>query len=248
MTARPSHVIIHAGFHKTGTSSAQAFLRANKDVIRRHAAFFLRWRFPDVVVAARAYSNRRDDLSREKFRFRFLGLLGDITVRKDRPLLMSCEELIGHMPGHAQITDFSAAPDLCEDMADLLRHIWGEDLRITFLFTTREAEAWFASAWAHCVLTSKLKVGLDAFKDRMPQAADFAAITQAVADRVGPAQVDAVALEALVNRPLGPGAVFLPYLDLPDEAMDALVDVAPQNVSPPRDMVERALRRNRLKG
>lgn len=248
MTDRPTRVILHAGFHKTGTTSAQNFLRANRAVIWPHAAFALKFRFEEVTRAARAFSNTRDAFAREKFRFRFIGFLGRLPNWPGRPLVIASEELLGHMPGHKRIRDFSAAPELCEDMADALRHHWGEDLAISFLFTTRAAEDWLASAWAHCVMKSGMKRDAAQFAERYRAATDFEAVAGAVRERVGGAEVRTAALEEIARHPLGPGSVYLDALGLPEDAVAALRPIEVRNRrADPADVAEK-LARNQARG
>lgn len=243
--ALPARIIVHPGFHKTGTTTAQTFLRENRKVIRRHADFVLKWRFEPVTRAARAFSNSRSDLDRARFRFRFIGFLGTLEPMAKKPLLISSEELLGHMPGHKAITDYSAAPDLCEDMADALRHHFGAAVPLTFLFTTRGARAWLQSAWAHTVTRSKETRDRAGFDADLAGAANFDTVLSAVRRRVGSAEVVARALEDVADDPLGPGAYFTRALDLPDRAIAKLRAVDPQNVALDVQALDASLAHNR---
>jgi hypothetical protein len=50
----PRRVILHAGFHKTGTTSVQEFLRANRSALKKHVAIRLKPQMRDLIHAARA--------------------------------------------------------------------------------------------------------------------------------------------------------------------------------------------------
>ena len=52
-------IIIHAGFHKTGTTSLQQNLRANRAVLRPDIRLVLRPGMTALCESARAYSRSR---------------------------------------------------------------------------------------------------------------------------------------------------------------------------------------------
>ena len=57
-------LVLHAGFHKTGTTSLQQTLRKNKRLLSRHWRVFTRLGQEPLCEAARAYSVRREPLER----------------------------------------------------------------------------------------------------------------------------------------------------------------------------------------
>ncbi|HAC50653.1 MAG TPA: hypothetical protein DCE85_15435, partial [Sulfitobacter sp.] len=71
----PRRIILHPGFHKTGTSSLQATLRANRTALKPHVALRLRWHMKDLLHATRGYSTWRDPLTLLKAEHRFETLL-----------------------------------------------------------------------------------------------------------------------------------------------------------------------------
>jgi hypothetical protein len=104
----PRRVIIHAGFHKTGTSTIQATLRENRVAMKRHVALRMRWHMKDLVAATRGYSTWRDPLTMIKVQHRFGLMLNELPVMPRRTLIISSEELAGHLPGRDDITDYCA--------------------------------------------------------------------------------------------------------------------------------------------
>lgn len=222
-------IVIHPGFHKTGTTSAQALLRENRKELRRHTHFFLKWRFEDVTFASRGYSTWRDAFAREKFRFRLLSFLGELDLNPDKPLLLTSEELAGHLPGRAGIRDYGATADLCEDLADAVRHRFGADADLRFVFTTRAAQPWLRSAWGHHVARSDMTLDWEEYREAFAGAADFAAVLDAVRDRVGGASVVSQSLEDLALMRLGPGKALLDAVGVPLQAQDRLQPVSVRN-------------------
>ena len=76
----PRKVVIHAGFHKTGSNTVQQTLRLNRPVLRRVMASVLKPMMGDVVGAARTYSVTGDPLERARFAARMVLLLQDQPV------------------------------------------------------------------------------------------------------------------------------------------------------------------------
>ena len=114
-------IVIHGGFHKTGTTTVQRTLHANGPVLWPVMALGLRWRLKPVLAAARAYSVWGDPVSLTLFAERFDAYLGSIELGKFRGLCVSSEELVGHMPGRDEITDYGAAPVLLSALIPVIR-------------------------------------------------------------------------------------------------------------------------------
>jgi len=112
-------IVVRAGFHKTGTTSAQSFLAENGPVLRPAMALGMGY----------------------KFRRRFQSYLNGLNLGK-RDLLISSEELSGHMPGRGDLADYSAAPILMRENKDVLKTTY-PNCDLTFVFTLRKAETWW---------------------------------------------------------------------------------------------------------
>ena len=91
----PRKIIIHAGFHKTGTSSLQQVLRANRPLLQPELAMRLKGQMQDLTHATRGYSTWRDDLILVKAATRFGAVLDDLVTMPKRALLISAEEFSG---------------------------------------------------------------------------------------------------------------------------------------------------------
>ncbi|MDF1856726.1 sulfotransferase [Pseudooceanicola sp.] len=187
-------VVIHAGFHKTGTSSIQAALKANHPRLAAHVQVLLKPQLTALLHAARGYSTWRDPLTLAKFTSRAETLVAGLSGLKQRPLILSAEELSGHMPGRAGIDDYSAAPELMADLtAAILRRFPRAEIRL--VYSTRSAESWLRSAhWEH-VKSSSLTDDLATFSARLAGAADLNAAAETVAARIAPLPVTCLPLE-----------------------------------------------------
>ncbi|MEL7098037.1 MAG: hypothetical protein AAGM84_04340 [Pseudomonadota bacterium] len=239
----PRRVVLHIGFHKTGTSSVQAVLRANRAVLKRHAALRLKPQIKELLHGSRGYSTWRDPLSLAKTARRFDAMLGALPGMPRRALIVSAEELSGHMPGRGDLMDYGAAPELVRVYAGSVRKRFPE-AQLVIYAGIREAEAWLRSAYWEHVKSSSMVLDFDAFADRYAAAADFAAILDRVAER---AEVDVTsgALEAHQDDALGPAAGLFAQCDMPPDILSALAPVPATNTRLPEAVLLDLLAANR---
>lgn len=223
----PARIVLHPGFHKTGTSTVQAFLRENRKALAPHVALRLRWHLRDVLAAARGYSTDRDPLTLIKFQARFGALMNDIPYMPRRTLILSAEELLGHLPGRGGIADYGAAPVLLYACCEIAQARFPQSEILIYLSTRAPAE-WLASAhWEH-VKSSAMTLPLDVFSARFERAAALDDMADEIASRV-PVPVHRAALEAASLLPLGPADPLIALCDLPDDLRGRLTPVAPVN-------------------
>ncbi|SIN75145.1 hypothetical protein [Vannielia litorea] len=207
--ARPVRVVVHMGFHKTGTTSAQSFLRHNGKHLWPVMALGLRQQLEPVLFATRAFSTWRDVLSLEKLRLRFAAYLAGLHLGQKRDLLLSSEELAGHMAGRPGLPDYSAVPEIAEVMEQEILAAWPA-ADVTFFFSLRAPGPWLKSAWSEHVKSSRMTLDFAAFEAANPSAANFASIIAATQARVQ-STVTTAWLEKIGTLPFGPAT---PLLDL----------------------------------
>lgn len=241
----PQRVVIHAGFHKTGTSSAQAVLRANGPVLWPVMALGLRPRLAPVLSAARGYSTWRDPLTLAKVGYRFGLYLRELNLPPKRQLLISCEELSGHLPGRGDLEDYSAAPQLMRALAAELEAAFGDRLDLTFFFSLRQPGTWLKSAWWEHVKSSRMVLDFDEYERRYADSADLPEVVAQIERAVAPHRVVTAWLEETGALPLGPATPLLDLMRLPPKRRAALAQAPPRNVARPGAMVDRLLEINR---
>jgi hypothetical protein len=207
----PRRIILHAGFHKTGTTSVQATLRKNRTALKKHIALRLRWHLRDVLAATRGYSTWRDPLSMIKVQHRFEAMLGELPGMPRRSLIISAEELCGHLPGRGDLADYATAPILLYAFWESIRARFPKSEILIYL-STRAPEPWLHSAWAEHVKASNMILDLPDFQKKFHEAADLTGMVAEIASCV-PCAVHHSALEDCADLPLGPAD---PLLDLCD--------------------------------
>lgn len=239
----PRRIILHAGFHKTGTSTIQATLRENRVALKKHVALRLRWHMKDIVSAARGYSTDHDPLTLIKLQTRFGRMMNELPGMPRRTLIVSAEELAGHLPGRGEIADYAAAPVLLYAYWEIAKARYPEAEVLIYL-STRAPDAWLASAhWEH-VKASNMTMSFDEFAARYHTAGQLDKMIAEVASRV-PAPVHSHALEDCRDLPLGPADPLLDLCQLPLSLRATLVPVSPANARLGADVLDEMIAINR---
>jgi len=239
----PRRIILHAGFHKTGTTTLQATLRENRAALKKHIALRLRWHLKDLLSATRGYSTWRDPLTMLKVQDRFEAMLNELPGMPRRSLIISSEELCGHLPGRGDLMDYSAAPVLLYAFWDSARQRFPKADILIYL-TTRASGAWLRSAWAEHVKSSGMTLDYPAFETKYAAAAKLEEMVQEIASRV-PAPVHHAALEDCADLPLGTADPLLDLCDIPLALRGTLHAPPPANTRLEDDILRQMLQINR---
>lgn len=239
----PRRIILHAGFHKTGTTTLQATLRENRSALKKHIALRLRWHLKELLSATRGYSTWRDPLTMLKVQDRFERMLNDLPGMPRRSLIISSEELCGHLPGRGDLMDYSAAPVLLYAFWDSIRQRFPKADILIYL-TTRAPDAWLRSAWSEHVKSSGMTMDFAAFERKYAEAAELDAMAQEIASRV-PAPVHHAALEDCTDLPLGTADPLLDLCEIPLALRSTLHAPAPANTRLEDDILQQMLQINR---
>lgn len=239
----PRRIIIHAGFHKTGTSSIQATLRENRVAMKRQVALRLRWHMKDLVAATRGYSTWRDPLTMIKVQHRFGLMMNELPGMPRRTLIISAEELAGHLPGRGDLADYSAAPILLYAFWEIAKERYPA-AEILIYLSTRGPDTWLASAYWEHVKASNMTLDFDAFALRYQKAANLDAMVAEIASRV-PVPVYHSSLETCAALPLGPATPLLKLVDLPEDVQANLVPAPKANERLGDDVLSALLEVNR---
>ena len=223
----PRKIILHAGFHQTGTSTVQAVLRENRKAMKKYVALRLRGQMKGLVHATRGYSTWRDPVTLTKAQLRFEKLLAELPGMPKRTLIISAEELAGHLPGRGHAADYSAAPILIHMMWQSAQDAF-PDAEFAVYLSTRGPEEWLPSAYWEHVKASSMTMEYTEFTERYARAADLTGMVAEVASRM-PCPVHATALEDCGHLPLGPADPLLDLAGIPDDLRATRVPVPRAN-------------------
>lgn len=246
----PIRVIVHVGFHKTGTSSLQSYLGKNRDLFAPYFAFYGKADFLQAGSAARIYAQKPFPWRLRAFRQRLDGFLASIP---DQPVIvLSRETFSGSMPGHRKVFGrlikgyASSAVPLGRQIIAALKARFGNEVRIEFLYTTREREAWLSSVYGHLLRSIHLTQDETAFRAQFPRFPHLADEARRIAGKLDLAAVHIVDLAEIGKRPEGPAAAVLDLVDLPADLV--LPQASRANVGQSHDLRATFLDMNRKGG
>jgi len=239
-------VIIHAGFHKTGTTTAQRFLMHNGEHIWPHHAIAIQHRIRDPLQFALAYSTGAGVVALEEFRSRFKAFLKTLDLGRERGLIISAENLAGMMPGkNGLVEGYNACPMLMKTVVQCIEDVIDPNPDMAFHFSTRGEEAWLRSIWWHNLSKTRLTQNFNAFATALGPTCDLEETVQHVQKAVAPYPVTSRSLEKTTGQQFGPATPLIDLLNLPKATCNALQNIPAENVMPSRTLVKAFLKLNR---
>ena len=235
MTTR--RIIVHPGFHKTGTSSLQTYCAQHRKALRPYMTFYGKAAFLQTGSAARIYGQKPYPWRLRAFRRHLDQFLA--TVPDDPVIVLSRETFSGAMPGHRRllgrmVQDYRrAAVPLGQQIIAGLRARFGPEVRIEFLYTLRDQDPWVRSVYGHLLRSIHLRDDFDAFRARFPDLIDLREEAARISAGLPLDAVHLVRLEDVGDRHEGPAAGLLDLLDIPADVRAALPPATRANVGQP---------------
>jgi hypothetical protein len=238
-----TRVLVHAGFHKTGTTSLQTFLALNRAAYAPDVHLAIRDDLGLARHTGRLYGQRpgrvRLMLHRRALA-RFVARLPEVPL-----ILISRETLAGAMPGYQRhdgttVHVYAEAPALLSALKDALVARFGTGARIELAFTTRAPQAWGKSLYRHWLRTLPLTESPETFAARIGPLPGLDATARDLGQRLA-LPLHVWPLEDWGNAPLG---VPEPLLDLIGRP-PGLVPAPRRNPAGSADLARRFLELNR---
>ncbi|MGI3170081.1 hypothetical protein ACRARG_13060 [Pseudooceanicola sp. C21-150M6] len=239
-----ARLLVHAGFHKTGTTSIQKTLGHNRAALAPFAKVILREDMEALCEAARAFSIRPGAMERSMLIYEAAQVFEALDPEDGRTVLMSSEDLSGHMPGRHGLTSYRAA----EKIMPVLREVALECLPgagIGFWFTTRSRRPWLASCYAQNVRASRMVQSLEEFTAMIGQGADLKNQVRRIARVVAPSVVGFNTLESIADVAFGPAETLLGRAGVTIAARQRMKAVPWENRSLPPEILAEMLAINR---
>ncbi len=234
-------VLVHQGFHKTGTTTLQRTLAQNRNVLKDRVALLLPGDSMKAGFAARRFSVAPGRQTRRNFVIQLRKVLATVQPFDSRPLLISNEEFSGLIPGRKGIWAYDHTHVLSRLLEREIRGMTNRPVRITFLFTTRNAEDWIKSTYWQNLRSNRIVQDLAEYGRFLERGSDLDSVVARVRNAVSPdAEVMTLNVSHIANR-LAPLQTALGTLGLTTEGLRPIGD---QNVQP-ADVPELFLRLNR---
>lgn len=233
-------MIIHAGFHKTGTTTVQNMLKAQHAFLSPHVCVILKSDIRDLCEAALAFSTHPSKAQLTTFRAHAASCFGDMPDDDQRPILISAEDLSGAIPGRRGRPGYPHAKPLLTALVSEL----APNITPHVYFSTRAPALWLKSCYAHNLRHSRLRQSQDDFiKKYAGHVLDD--IAQDIALALNDVPVTTAPLEDTSAHAQGPLTPILDLLDLPHALREPLRPTAITNRSLPPDILEGLLKLNR---
>lgn len=234
-------ILIHAGFHKTGTTTLQKTLEENAERLAPHLEF----RVPGdpllrlLTFAAQSFSQYRNKDTRQALRDEAAEFFRDVDMDDPRPLLISHENLCGHYPGYKRIRNYSAAGPAARLISEGFERVTGNTDGLAFYYSTRR-NGWMASCHWQRLKNARSTLSLAEFAEKYRGADDFDAVFTDITTRLEGIPASRRDIED-TSHPLYPALELLslealiPTLELPTDT----------NVSPQGDARETLVQAHR---
>ncbi len=227
-----TRIVIHAGFHKTGTTSVQSLIRTNKRLLERQIRCYLKPDFEALTEFARLFSVAPSERSLTDLREAADLFFLSIDPEDPRDILMSSEDLSGHLPGRRGLDRYDAASLIMVQLAEAARARFGAQVDLVFYFSTRGRDAWLRSTYWQNLRVTRLVLDYDSYAAQIAAAADLDEVLVEVAEAVAPHEVSALPLEESTDLPQGPLTPLLDLTDFSEVTRAKLHLLPPENVQP----------------
>ena len=221
-----TRILIHAGFHKTGTTSLQNHLARHRKRLAPYFTYYGANDFKNAGARARIYAQRPFPHRLLRFRLAFRRFLRSVPA--DDVIVLSRETFCGVMPGHRDwrgrtLQDFApaAVPLLTVTLQELHRRF--PDARVELLFTTRDREAWVRSVYGHLLRSIHLTETFEEFRALFPDLIDLREEAQRIhAALPGRLPLHITPMEDYADHRHGPAGAVLDLLEVPQALQDSL--------------------------
>ena len=237
-------LIVHAGFHKTGTSSVQHTLNANKSALSEEFRIYLREDLRPTCEAARAVSIANDPLAMGAVTYEWAQFLATIDPDDPRPIVISAEDLAGHMPGRHDLIRYGATPAIMATMSTVVSE-YLPNYQPQLFFSTRAPAEWVQSCYGQHLRATRMTDDLATYHTKMMPHADLDTIVDAVSAAVPGVPVASARLEDSAKHALGPVSALLDLMRPNPDLRARLKAIAPRNRALPTETMAEFLRLNR---
>ncbi len=223
-------VLIHQGFHKTGTTTLQRTLVKNRARLRGRVNMLLPRDLQQAGFLAKRQAIAPKAQTLQRFDETVLAALQSVPELTDRPLLISQEELAGVIPGRKGVWSYGQTPVLARHLVQAVMRLVGTQADITLFYTTRAPADWIRSTYWQNLRSQRVREDLQDYGAALQAGADLEAVVARVRAQVG-GQADVVSLNVsdCADR-LAPLTRALSCLGL---RCDDLEPVRDQNIQPP---------------
>lgn len=235
-----NRVIVHLGFHKTGTTFLQDFLLENQRAFAAHFVV-LNQRVRSSSVLAKAGQGMHRRMDQQNTPGRFLQDLSDEANRiRDlarslgKGVVISDEEIAGYIPGRGSFTLlYPALPEIARALVEGFA-----PMAVEFVLYTRDLQTWSLSSYNQCVKSHGFTGTLETYRNEVIGEQTLERRADAVRAAVGPERVTVLQLEDEAAREYGVAEGFCEVLGVRPADLEHLAMPGRSNESAPEGALE----------
>ncbi len=235
-----TRVIVHAGFHKTGTTSLQDYLKEKRKALGPYLTYYGKADFLQVGAHAGIRGQKRFWWRRRMFRRAFRRFLTGIP---DAPIIVLSREafsgaiLVHRSFGGREVARYSdTVIPLANEILRALREWFGQDVRVEFLYSLRDRDTWLANVHGHFLPSINLTDDIAAIRAGFALPPDPEADAAQTAKSLAPAAVHTVWLEDYADVQEGPAAAVLDLAGVPASVRTGLPAAKRRNTGQAEDL------------
>ena len=235
-------IILHPGFHKTGTTTLQNALRANRSTLAPDIHVLLKDDLSGLIGATKGFSGSLDPLDLALVSFETAQIAQ--TLRGHQGVIISAESLCGHIPGRDGVRDYSAAPDILRSITDAINQSLPQ-AQLTVALTIRPAAEWLLSCYTQHLRASRMRSTADEYVNEFADCANLDEMAQQIAGAVSPNPTHVFDHQSSRSQCLGLLDSLLDIAGYPTTKRSALVPVTDANIGPSPAQITALLEINR---
>lgn len=236
--------LIHAGFHKTGTSSLQRTMEQNAEALADRVRVITKDETSTLRRAAQLYAQAGDAEALELLKESVAALLVEVDPDETRDVVLSEEDLCGLIPWRHGKTGYEEAPTILKQMCDGVATRLPEH-EVLVLLTLRQTAPWVKSCYSQHLRSTDIQLSLEEYLQTAAAHCDLSAEAERIRAAIAPIPVEVAWLEDLKSTPLGPATAALARLPQALGLLDQLTPCPPANTTLPEALAAEFLRLNR---
>ena len=242
-------IIVHAGFHKTGTTTLQAFLNHNRKNFGKDTHVYLGREYGKLSFLGRRYGLAPMPQRLRRFRNGVQAFLAD--VPEGGLIVLTRESFAGLMVGSKRrdgswVDSYqSTAVPLAITLYQELRKRFGDGADIHFLYTMRAQDRFLDSCYRHHLRAWRITEEYDAFLANMDCDRGLEQEFDALKAALPGATLHCQTLEETRTAPFGPAQTLIDLMGLPPKVIARLTHVPPARQGQGKDVSQQLLRLNR---
>lgn len=241
-------LVLHIGFHRTGTTSTQYFFNSNRLILSEYCAVYTAAPPNNLARAAskwtRRYSRQPNPECIEKFETSFGAFIDLVRTIPQAVAIASDEDFLGHVPLRGTRNDYAEMMPMVAVMGRVLRRNadW-LDARIHLSY--RDEGRWLRSLYSHHLRGKRLRHDFREFCDALAPAINFATLIESYRLALDGVALSASRLEDNQDMDFGPATPLLKLAEIPIDLVGRLAMTEPQRRGPSDRALRMILRINR---